>query len=753
MKAFALVAVVTLLASGNVRAQEKPEWPELLAVDKPVAFPGTELLTDDSDFASVILDGAGEMVLQKIEESRATRKPERDRFREILGLTRDDLAEGSRLEFLDTVPGPRAEADSFLVYRVRWRAFRDVWGYGLLLEPKKEPVAGAIVIPDADVTPEEFVGIPATEGGKADTPPAVLASAGVRVVVPSLINRLENRYRITQREFLHRSAYELGRTLIGYELQKVIALTGILSENNLPVGIAGVGEGGRLALYAGAVDERHNAVLVSGYFAPREKVWREPADRTVFGLLNGFGDAELVQLSGSEKTIVEFGAYPEFVFRGDDNGDLALSPEKADKAGKPGKLLTPTREEFQAEIGRIPDPPEVMEGERLLGPEAVQALVNRLGISPPVNTEPGSWVRMEPGPDPDPERQERQVDEIDRHNQWALIDSRVQRTEFFADLKTESIQDFEKTIEPYREIFREEVIGSFADERVPVQARTRSYQSGEGVISYEVVMDVFPGLIAYGVLTIPENLPLDGSEKRPVVVCQHGLEGRPQQVIGEEKFAAYSAFATRLAQEGYVTFAPQNLYLFHDRFRMLQFQANSIGKTLFSFIVPQHEQILDWLESQAFVDPDRIAFYGLSYGGKSAMRIPALVDRYCLSICSADFNEWIWKNVATDTASLRYSYANKREYEMYEFNLGNTFNYAEMAALICPRPFMVERGHFDGVAPDEWVAFEYAKVRNLYAARLGMPERTTIEWFPGPHKINGVETYRFLDRWLRSGNP
>ena len=55
------------------------------------------------------------------------------------------------------------------------------------------------------------------------------------------------------------------------------------------------------------------------------------------------------------------------------------------------------------------------------------------------------------------------------------------------------------------------------------------------------------------------------------------------------------------------------------------------------------------------------------------------------------------------------------EYEMFEFDLGNTFNYAEMAALIAPRPFMVERGHDDGVGIDEMVAYEYAKIRYLYA--------------------------------------
>jgi hypothetical protein len=81
-----------------------------------------------------------------------------------------------------------------------------------------------------------------------------------------------------------------------------------------------------------------------------------------------------------------------------------------------------------------------------------------------------------------------------------------------------------------------------------------------------------------------------------------------------------------------------------------------------------------------------------------------------------------------------------------------TFNYAEMAALIAPRPFMVERGHEDGVGVDEWVAYEYAKVRYLYA-KLGIPERTKIAFFNGPHRIDGAETYPFLHHYLGWPEP
>ena len=65
---------------------------------------------------------------------------------------------------------------------------------------------------------------------------------------------------------------------------------------------------------------------------------------------------------------------------------------------------------------------------------------------------------------------------------------------------------------------------------------------------------------------------------------------------------------------------------------------------------------------------------------------------------------------------------------------------------------MVERGHRDGVAPDEWVASEYAWVRRLYAL-LGLPRRTRLEFFDGPHAIHGVGTFDFLHEHLRLSKP
>ena len=320
-----------------------------------------------------------------------------------------------------------------------------------------------------------------------------------------------------------------------------------------------------------------------------------------------------------------------------------------------------------------------------------------------------------------------------------LSDSREGRFK----LDTSSADAYRRSVEPYREYFRNEIIGHFDQPLMAFNPRSRIIYDKPTWTGYEVALDVFPDVIAYGILCLPKNLPAD--ERRPVVVCQHGLEGRPQDTIDGDH-QAYHDFAAKLAERGYITFAPQNLYIGHDEFRTLQRKAYPLKKTLFSIIVPQHQQIIDWLKTQPNVDADRIAFYGLSYGGKSAMRIPPLVSDYCLSICSGDFNDWVDKNATTRE---NYSYVWTGEYEIFEFDLGTKFNYAEMTALIAPRPFMVESGHRDAVAYDDRVASEFAKARFLYSARLGLPEHCQIEWFNGPHTINAQGTFEFLDRHLQ----
>jgi hypothetical protein len=382
---------------------------------------------------------------------------------------------------------------------------------------------------------------------------------------------------------------------------------------------------------------------------------------------------------------------------------------------------------------------------------ALESLLTGLGIPTEELKPPGPEpVDVRPGYTPG-ERQRRQVRELEGFTQKLLDQSEAVRSRFFWEqIKTNSPEAFQRSCAPFRRELWEEVIGRLPSPTLAPNPSSRKLCEGTNWVGYEVTLDLYPDVFAWGDLLLPKDL--QPGERRPVVVCQHGLEGVPGDTITEDPqsraFGYYKAFAARLAERGFVVFAPHNPYRGQDKFRRLQRLANPLGWTLFSVIIEQHHRILDWLCNQPFVDPARIGFYGLSYGGKTAMRVPAVLERYALSICSGDFNDWVRKNASVEFPG---SYMFMGEYEMPEFNLGPTFNYAEMAALIAPRPFMVERGHNDGVGIDEWVASEYAKVRRLYD-QLGIGERTRLEFFNGPHTIHGVGTFEFLHQQLETGD-
>jgi dienelactone hydrolase len=746
-----------------------PGGPVVAREDGP-PLPGTESLRASGDLASELVAGVDRFLLKEIDLSDAGRarhwrrdfsspqaynasiEPNRRRLAHVLGARDRRVTSGAGLDRRARLV---ATDTRIQVSEVTWPAFGDVTGEGLLvvgngwsaLDPH------VIVIPDASQTPEQFAGLAAGVLPESQVARR-LAESGCVVLIPSLIDRTvaarNGRARLTNREFVYRSAFELGRHVIGYEVQKVLALVDILSApagGKPAIGVFGYGEGAGLALFAAALDTRIGAVCASGYFDNRNDIWRQPVDRNVFGLLEQFGDAEVAAMIAPRPLLIEAARGPDFV----------IPPGTG---GAPGRLTTPPLETVKAEVqkarglvaGLTPTPQIELitsdpDGKGPFGTEpALQKLLEALKPGArlaPLQPPSGPFERMLVG---DPKaRQERQLHELDRHNQDLLAGSADVRREFMKKLDTRSIEAYTKTLEPYRREFAEEVIGRFARELLPPGVRSRRVFDEKNFTGYEVVMDVFPEVIAYGILLVPKGIKAD--ERRPVVVCQHGLEGRPRDVADPQRDnPAYHRYGVRLAEQGFIVFAPQNLYIFEDRFRTLQRKANPLKKTLFSVIVPQHEQLTRWLKTLPFVDPARIAFYGLSYGGKSAMRIPPLVQNYCLSICSADFNEWVWKNASTRSP---YSYVWGGEYEIFEFDLGSTFNYAEMAALIAPRPFMVERGHFDGVAPDETVAYEFAKVYHLYNARLGLGDRCEIEFFVGPHTINGRGTFDFLHKHLR----
>jgi len=681
-------------------------------------------------------------------------RPDREKFRRFIGAV-DQRASPviMRLDAALERPSLVARAASYRVHAVRWPVMGPVEGAGLLLEPTKPPAAWVVALPDADWTPEMVAGL------APGLPPEAqfarrLAESGCLVVVPALIDRRDefsanpslNRWtNQPHREFIYRMAYEAGRHIIGYEVQKVLAAVDWFTSRSpkRPIAVAGYGEGGLIALAAAALDQRIQAALVSGYFGPREGLWQEPIYRNVWRLVSDFGDAGIAGLIAPRALIVEACEAPQV---------SGPPPESKTRRGAaPGRITTPPLKDVQAEVEKArnyytqagaADRLRFIAGGRWPGSvAALRAFLQAMGLRGP-SVKPGrAAAKLGQAIDP-AERHRGQFEQLIEFTQSVVRRAPAARRQFWQKADASSLEAWQRTTEWYRRYLWEQVIGRLPDPSEPLLARTRRIHDQPNWTGYEVMLPVWPDVFAYGILLVPKDLR--PGERRPAVVCQHGLEGRPQDTIEAKRAAIYGQFAARLAEEGYVVYAPQNPYIGGNRFRQAQRKANPLGLSLFSFIIGQHQRTLEWLASLDFVDPARIGFYGLSYGGKTAMRVPAVLRGYALSICSGDFNEWIWKNTSVDEP---FSYMFTGEYEMPEFDLANTFNYAEMAALICPRPFMVEHGHRDGVGIDEWVAYEYAKVRRLYTF-LGVGERTWIEYFDGPHRIHGIGTFEFLRKHL-----
>ncbi len=736
-----------------------------------VALPGTKPLEMKGDIARQMLDGIDRYLTRELATSVEKRQaywkpdyssapayeksvaPNRERLKKILGII--DRRLPASMEYVSDTEHPAlvGEGKNYKAYAVRWTVLPGVFGEGLLLEPAGKPKACIVALPNADQTPEMIAGLavglhPLLQFART------LVENDCRVVIPTLINRQDtnsgnaklNRFtNQTHREFVYRMSYEMGRHIIGYEVQKVLAAVDWFAKDkdHPPIGVYGYGEGGLLALYSSAIDPRIDATVIAGYFGPRENLHNEPIYRNVWSLLKEFGDGEIMRLIVPRALTIE------------PSGFSSGQPPSA-RAGRagaaPGIAEAPSAKLAMHEANRIIQtiPKDFARkpiqfannATRTTNSETARDFLKALAGIDAADKE---WNRPEPLHLNDPEgRQRRQFDQLVDYTQKLMPDAVQRRQEFFWNkLDTSSLDKFQKSQEPLRDYFWENIIGKLPAANVPINPRTRVLYDTPKYKAYEVVLDLYDDVFSYGILCVPNDLK--PGEKRPVVVCQHGLEGRPTDVVNPtKKTPYYNSFGSTLADQGFIVFAPQNPYIFKNDFRQVVRKANPLQLSLYSFIVRQHERILEWLSSLPFVDPARIAYYGLSYGGKVAMRIPAILTQYCLSICSGDFNEWIWKNITLDWGS---SYMFTPEYEMYEFDLGNTFNYAEMAALIAPRPFMVERGHSDGVGLDEYVAFEYAKVRRFYA-KLGIADRTEIEFFTGGHECRVVGTLAFLRKHL-----
>ena len=231
----------------------------------------------------------------------------------------------------------------------------------------------------------------------------------------------------------------------------------------------GYGEGGLLALYSSAIDQRIEVTLVSGYFQPREEVWKEPIYRDVWGLLNEFGDAELASLIAPRALIVESSRGPE---------TREMLPEWDELRGAQGRLASPTLDSVEREVNRARAFFDALnagsqlqlvasqEGHGLPGSEvALRAFLKALGVTEFQRAgDPPSDLRK----DYDPRtRLKDQFHQLIEYTQKLVIQSPERRAEFWSNADDSSPERWKKTTQFYRDYIWKEVIGQLPPPGLP----------------------------------------------------------------------------------------------------------------------------------------------------------------------------------------------------------------------------------------------------------------------------------------------
>ena len=464
-------------------------------------LPGTKPFNMTGDIASELVSGVDRFLLRQIDESTDRRamhwksdfsspgayiasvEPNRKRLGHILGV-RDPRVSFDKPERFDGYSrrGTFGVAGGIEVHNIRWPAFGDVTGEGIeVTHPRSGNQAKGhiIVIPDADQTPESLLGM--VPGVPPESQVARrLAQSGYHVIVPALIDRTISprnaRARLTNREFAYRSAFELGRHLIGYEVQKVWRLVDWLSAGSNRadrIGIFGYGEGGGIALYAGALDTRIDAVCVSGYFGDRNDVWRQPVDRNVFGLLERFGDAEITSLIAPRTLIVEAAKGPEVIIP-PGTGRARKIDDAATRRGAPRSRTCrePIHElKPQPLIELVTSGPEgagAFGSEKALQ-ELVVAMTPDAKLAAPVGRA-NPFEQVEVG-------DSRLARPASSTNSTAITSCPDRKPRRSPGVHEEARRQLDPgvsgTIEPYRTYFADEVIGRFDLERMPPDVRRR----------------------------------------------------------------------------------------------------------------------------------------------------------------------------------------------------------------------------------------------------------------------------------------
>ena len=281
--------------------------------------------------------------------------------------------------------------------------------------------------------------------------------------------------------------------------------------------------------------------------------------------------------------------------------------------------------------------------------------------------------------------------------------------------------------------------------QVPLQIEYTDEMETEAFIRRKIYIQSETHYWVPAYLFLPKPLP----KSAPALVCLHGHSGiYPYIREGNEAELAKSKtleldYAPYFAEQGYVTIAPiqrgwnETANSVDDKESGCQrMVTNSFlsGMTPIGLRCWDASRLLDFLQTQATVDPKRIGVAGLSGGGTVALFWTALERRLRLAIIAGYYCTF-----ADSIYAIRHCICNV---------VPNMLEWGEMrdiAALIAPRPLLIINGKKDPIFPIAASRRAYAELEMVYDL-LDAREMLEKDFFDGPHAWSNRKTLPFLKR-------
>lgn len=245
--------------------------------------------------------------------------------------------------------------------------------------------------------------------------------------------------------------------------------------------------------------------------------------------------------------------------------------------------------------------------------------------------------------------------------------------------------------------------------------------------------------------------PLESTEKLPAVLALHGHGYGSKEIVGltasgeeDEGATIHQHFAVKLVQQGIKVIAPEVIG-FGERMLDIDIHAKKpcscyrlsthllvSGKTLAGLRIAEALRIIDFMETLADIDQQRLGIMGFSGGGLIASYTAALDQRIKAAVLCG-FTSTFQASILHDEHCI----------DNYIPGILNVAELPQIVGLIAPRKLFIESGYQDKVFPIEGVKAAIEQLEQVFAM-YGAEAALATDLFEGVHEINGRQAYSWL---------